>query len=339
MCSLYILRVLIRRAQVRWMLTLLSLLSTVLITALIASIPVFTDSIGLGIPNEELSARAQGIASPVFALRYYRLPSSPKPMTVQEALDAGRWLSSMTARSVGLPLARSYTQIGSHALTIRALPGDMRYAERELAQVRINCIPGVEEHIQVVEGHAFAEARSADTLLVWARPELVAELGIQVGEGFELFSFRALQPDRPTTFQLAGIWEATDPGGPFWYRNPHNLLESELLTSVEAFARFVSPIMPERIDYTFWYSVLDESKIRFDRTDDCARGVEVAQLDKEWRAYTDLANPLALATEVRRSSPRETARNKGASCCVQWRRWCQRALGCALARRSLYVAA
>ena len=299
---LYILRVLLKRARVHGILTLLSLLSTLLITSLIASIPVFTDSVGLSILHEELAARAQGNARPIFALRYYRVPSSPEPMTVQEALDTGLWLGSMTARSVGLPLARSYTQIGSHALTIRALPDDTRYAERELSQVRINCIPDVEEHISVIEGRPFEQAAGADLLLVWARPELLAEIGVQVGEEFELFSSRALQPDQPTRFRLAGIWQARDPSGPFWYRNPHNLLENELLTSVEAFARFVSPIMAERIDYTFWYSVLDEGKIRFDRVDEYARGVEVAQIRAQ-RAYPNMRidrSPIGPLREVQK---------------------------------------
>ena len=52
----------------------------------------------------------------------------------------------------------------------------------------------------------------------------------------------------------------------------------EFLTSVGAFARFIAHYVPQQTDFTFWYVVLDESRIRFDRVDDYTLGAQRAQL-------------------------------------------------------------
>ncbi|MEA3407250.1 MAG: FtsX-like permease family protein [Chloroflexota bacterium] len=298
--SLFIL--VLKRARRHWLLTLLSVIGTSVTVGLIASIPIFSDSVGMRILYKELAEYASGNARPPLALRYYRVPSSPNTMTVQEALDMGDWLGAMTRREVGLPIARSYTQIGSHAMMIRTLSEDTRYQKRDLGQVRINCVLEVEEQIEIIEGQPFAAANGADELLIWARPGMLEKLGIQIGERFQLFNRNAVHPDQPTVFRVAGTWRAKDSESSFWYRDPHELLEREFLTTLGAFSKFVAPIMPQQIDYTFWYYVLDENKLRFDDVDLYAKGVRVA----EQRVDTRLSNirvdrsPIEPLREVKR---------------------------------------
>jgi len=140
-----------RRTRSRLGLTLLSLVGIVLIVGLLVSIPVFTDSVGFHILRQELASYAFGNANPLLAMRYYRVPNAPEAMSVERALETGDWLATVTEHQVGLPIKHRYVQIGSHAMTLRALPEDTRYAQRELRQVRVNCIPGSEEQIEVVE--------------------------------------------------------------------------------------------------------------------------------------------------------------------------------------------
>jgi putative ABC transport system permease protein len=267
----------LKRAGSRWVLTLLSLVSVTLTVSLIASIPVFTDSVGFSILQKELARNAYGNANPSLAMRYYRVPSAPEPMTMQQAMDTATWLGLMTSREVGLPVARNYTQIGSHALMMRALPEDTRYKERELRLVRVNCVPRVEDQIEVLEGVPFAQADTSDELLLWARPKFLEQLGVRPGEVFELFNYNAVHPETPLKFRVAGTWQAKDPLGAFWYRDPHELMEEEFLTSVGAFSRFIAPYMPQQIDYSYWYYVLDEGRIRFADVDRYVHGVQVAE--------------------------------------------------------------
>ena len=281
MAFLHSLNLSVKRARARWVLSLLSVGGIALTVGLVASIPVFTESVGMAILHRELAEAAHGIATPLLAIRYYRIPSAPGTMTVQEALDVGDWLGLLTRREVGITVARKYVQIGSHAFTMRPLPGDTRYKTRVLRQVRINCIPGIEEHIEITEGASLSQAGNAEELLVWARPKLLEEVGAQVGERFELYNHNAIHPDRPSVFRIAGLWQAEDPSSSFWYRDPHDLLESEFLTPLESFARFVAPIMPQQIDYSFWYYVLDERRLRLDDVDGYARGAELAQFKAE----------------------------------------------------------
>ncbi|MFP3897122.1 MAG: ABC transporter permease [Anaerolineales bacterium] len=281
--SLFVL--VLKRTFRHWLLTLLSVIGIAITVGLISSIPIFSDSVGMSILHQELAEEAYG-GSPPLALRYYRVPSSPNTMTVQQALDTREWLGAMTRREVGLPVARTYTQIGSHALTIQTLSEDTRYEERDLRQVRINCILDVEDQIEIIEGQPFSAADEADELLIWARPEMLERLGAQVGERFQLFHHKAIHPDQPTTFRIAGTWQARDPESAFWYGDPYKLLDREFITSLDAFSEFVAPIMPQQTDYTFWYYVLDENRLRFDDVDLYAEGVRIA----EQRASTRLSN-------------------------------------------------
>jgi putative ABC transport system permease protein len=277
MAYLFLLPLVLKRLRIRWMLSALSLVGIALTIGLVTSIPVFTDSVGFGILQKELAEFAFGNLSPPLALRYYRVPNAPTVMSVQQALDTGVWLAQLTEREVGVPVDRAYIQIGSHALTMRALPDDERYQQRELRQVRINAVPGVSDQIRVMEGQPFSAADDSPELLVWGRQAFLDQLGVRVGEQFELFNYNAVRPDQPLRFRIAGSWEAVDPLGPFWYRDPHDLLADEFLTSLNAFARFVAPIMPQQVDFTYWYFVLDENRLRFDEVDRYTRGLAIAQ--------------------------------------------------------------
>ncbi|MBC7238232.1 MAG: hypothetical protein H5T69_20510, partial [Chloroflexi bacterium] len=226
----------LKRTRTRWVLFLLSLLGTALTVGLVSAIPIFTESVGFGILQKELAEYAFGNLNPPLALRYYRIPSAPEVMSVQQALDTGVWLAQLTEAEVGVPIERAYIQIGSHALTMRALPDDQRYKKREMRQVRINAVPGVGEHIRILDGQPFSAADTSDELLLWGRQEFLDKLGVRVGERFELFNYNAVYPDQPLRFRIAGTWEAIDPLGAFWYRDPHDLMAEEFLTSLNAFA-------------------------------------------------------------------------------------------------------
>ncbi|MFH1086438.1 MAG: FtsX-like permease family protein, partial [Chloroflexota bacterium] len=281
MNQLYLATLTFRRLRAHLVLGILSLVGMALTVGLVASIPIFTDSVGFEILKAELARYAFGNLTPPLALRYYRVPSRPEVMTVQQALDTGVWLGQMTTRELGVPVARRFTQIGSHALMIRAPEGDARYRDRDIRQVRINCVPEAERNIRILEGRPLADADGAEVLLVWARPALLDELGMRVGEEFELFNYNAVHPEIPFRFRIAGTWEALAPQGAFWYRDPHDLMAQEFLTSVGAFGRFVAPYMPTQVDFSFWYYVLDQNRLRFDDVDRYVRGAQIAQMRAE----------------------------------------------------------
>lgn len=271
----------LRRARSRWGLTLLSLVGIVLIVGLLASIPVFTDSVGFHILRQELAGYAYGNASPLLAMRFYRVPNAPEAMSVRRALETADWLGAVAAHEIGLPVRQRYVQIGSHSLTLRALPEDTRYAQRDLRQVRVNCILDAEGQIEVLEGRPFADADTADELLVWARPEMLEGLGARPGEMFELLNYNAVPADKVMAVRIAGVWQATDPQSPFWYRDPHDLLKDEFVTTQGAFTRFVAPFMPQQTDFSFWYYVMDDGRLRFDRVDQYSAGVQASQFRAE----------------------------------------------------------
>lgn len=276
----------LKRALARPGVTLLSLIGSTLMVGLMASIPILGDAVCFRILQKELATYAERQDNVAMAMRYYRMVMAPDPMTVQQAFDMAAYLEQMTSREIGLPVARRYIQLGSHAFSLRPLPNDARYQQSEFGEVRINCVVGVEEHIEIVEGLPFHEADTASELLVWGQPKLMNTLGLQPGDTFDLHNRAAVTPGQTIRVRIAGTWQARQEDTPFWYRDPAFLLGGELLTSVGAFQRFLEPAMPTHLDFSFWYFVLDESRLRFDRVDAYAQGIARAKA----RAETQLAH-------------------------------------------------
>jgi len=269
----------LKRSFARPGLTFLSLIGSALMVGLMASIPMLGDAVGFDILQKELAAYAERKDNVAMAMRYYRTAYAPEPMTMQQAFQMADYLQQMTSREIGLPVARRYVQLGSHAFSLRPLPDDVRYQQDQLAEVRINCIVDVEEHIEILEGLPLEAADTADELLVWGHPKLMNTLGVQPGEVLELHNRDALTG--PVRVRIAGTWQAKPDDEPFWYRDPEFLLGGEFLTSVNAFERFLAPAMPTHLDFSFWYFVLDDSRLRFDRVDAYAQGIDRAKVKVE----------------------------------------------------------
>lgn len=269
----------LKRSLARPELTFLSLVGIALMVGLMASIPLLGDAVGFDILQKELTAYAERKDNVAMAMRYYRMASAPEPMTIQQAFQMGDYLQQMTSREVGLPIARRYIQLGSHAFSLRPLPDDVRYQQDQLAEVRVNCIVDVEKHIDILEGLPFEAADTAEELLIWGQPKLISTLGVQPGETFELHNRDALAG--PVRVRIAGTWQAKPDDEPFWYRDPEFLLGGEFLTSINAFERFLAPAMPTHLDFSFWYFVFDDSRLHFDRVDAYALGIERAKVRAE----------------------------------------------------------
>ena len=299
-------RLALRRLRNRLGLTLLSLLGISLSVGLVVSIPVFSELVSRLVLRQELTDFASPTSRPLFTIRYYCLPSTGWPMSVEEVDKVGAWLAEITRREVGLPIGSRYTQVESPGLLFR--PGGSEESQSRaggsVTFFSVAFIEGAAPHVEVLEGKDLGEAVDPQYLEVWVQRPLAAKLGLNVGDVHYLSYFSAGQQD-PIPIRVAGFWQPREGSEGFWYGDPAKTLQDHFLTTREGYARFVEPRVYEGTGFNFWYFVLEDERMMLDHVEGYIEGLEkVRRLSGERlpRAGLDLS-PL---DPLRQASKRKT---------------------------------
>lgn len=182
----------LRRLRNRWGLTLLCLLGICLSVGLVVSIPVFAELVSRLVLRQELTDYASVNDRPLFTLRYYCLPSTGWPMTVDQAEQNGAWLADITRRQIGLPITARYSQVESPGLLFKPSGGSTQQSS-STTFFTVAFIEGAGDNIEVLQGDPMSVADSSQYLEVWVQEPLSVKLGLNVGDMAALSYFAAGQ--------------------------------------------------------------------------------------------------------------------------------------------------
>lgn len=270
------LKLALRRLRNRLGLTLLCLLGICLSVGLVVSIPVFAELVSRLVLRQELTDLASINDRPLFTLRYYCLPSTGWPMSVDEADKTGAWLANLTRREIGLPIVARYSQVESPGLLFK--PGNPEEGQQQqggnVTFFSVAFIEGADEHIEVVEGSPLKVAdEDSKYLNVWVQEPLSVKLGLNVGDVHALAYFAAGQ-QQPIPIRIAGVWRPREGSEAFWYGDPTKTLQDYFLTTRQAYKTFVEPRVYEKTGFNFWYIVLDDNRMLLDKVEFYIKGLE-----------------------------------------------------------------
>jgi len=283
----------LRRLRNRLLLTLMCLLGISLSVGLVVSIPVFAELVSRLVLRQELTQFAAAASRPLFNLRYYCLPTTSWPMSLEQVDTVGAWLAEITRREVGLPIVSQYSQVESPGLLFKpGAPGtESEDKSGSVTFFSVAFIEGADQYIDVVDGSPFELAADSQYLEVWVQEPLAIKLGLNVGDIHRLAYFAAGRQE-PIVIRIAGIWQPKEGSEGFWYGDPTKTLQDHFLTTREAYAKFVEPAVYEHTGFNFWYFVLDDNRLLLDRVEKYADGLdEVRRLSAERlpRAGLDLS--------------------------------------------------
>ena len=212
-------------------LSLLALVGIVLAVGLVTSAPFFSQAVDRVILQQELDALSQETGRVPFSTRVYFQPSSRKPLSLVDAENVGRSIGDTIAAEIGLPLDHMGIQVESGGLMLLPAPDDARYTSKNsfLNTVNAAYVGDVAEHLEIVAGEPFAsyEPSAPETLDVWMHVRLAEEMGLHVGESFQVARHTPLylhsrllageRPDRPLLVQQPRHGDAHDSiGNPHW---------------------------------------------------------------------------------------------------------------------------
>jgi len=239
------------------------MLTMAITVAIMVGVPVFSEGVSRLILNEELALRTQSANRPPFSIRYYSLPKSRTPMSIDEGQQIQAWLARELHDEVGLPVTESYAQYQSPPFRARVPGREYTTRDPDLATLRIGLVDGIEERIEVVSGDLFGEISDASVLNVWITTKMADDMAMQVGETLDLaYFFRA--GVTPIPVRIAGFWKAIDEKDPFWYWEPEKLFADVVITTPEQYQKHISPITPEGFGFAFWYYILDDGRMALD---------------------------------------------------------------------------
>ena len=255
-------RLTFQRLVSRPALSLLALIGIVLAVGLVTSAPFFSQAVDRVLLQQELDELSSETGRIPFSTRVYFQPSSRKPLSLVDAENVGRSIGDTIAAEIGLPLAHMGIQVESGGLMLLPAPDDARYTSKNsfLNTVNAAYVGDVAEHLEVVAGEPLAVyAPSApETLDVWMHVGLAEEMGLHVGERFQVtLNLRAT----PRFIYIRGFWRAKDPTDRFWFSNPDTGMRTTLLVTRTGYLQFIEAMLPAKSGFVNWHIILDDTSL------------------------------------------------------------------------------
>lgn len=270
-----ILTLALRRLRSRLGLTLLSLLSVVLAVGLVASIPIFSQGVSYLLLRDELLALGQYFRRPPLTTRLYYVAKEGTPLALEDAQQLGNDFRELIIGRTGLPVKHTATYVGSPGLTLQPTAGDTRYPDTDKGIIEkdlsLSVVTDIGNHITIVEGAPFGQPSQA-RVATWVYAELARELGLQVGEAYDMVSLRN---GYKIPITIAGIWREANLDD-FYWSGTTVLWRSVFLISEADYLRAVQPNFLQKTGFTAWYIVPDDAGLTLARADAAAAGLELA---------------------------------------------------------------
>jgi len=203
-------RLALRRLRASWRLHLTVAVGAVCAAALMASVIVYTDAV-----------RDIGLD---FALAQY----SPADLDVTVSSSSQRFApqeyehrvseTERQLRGAAGDVTDEIARFGRTATFFLTEPGGTVPEREDRPRAHFVFFEGLEERVRLVEGRSPEPAAAGSgppTIEVWLAAEAAEELGVRVGDSFDLHPFWALERE-PVRVEVVGIFEPIDPADRFW---------------------------------------------------------------------------------------------------------------------------
>lgn len=263
----------VRRLASRPGLAVVYLFGLILAIGLLTSAAFFAQAVDRVILSQELADLSQTTGRIPFSMRVYILPSARRPIDMVGAERVGASIAGTLSSEIGLPVAHAGLQVHSPGMMLLPRPDDTRYESNDsfLKPIHLVYVADVADKLETVAGDPFSEEARPDTLDVWMHASLAEEMGVQVGERYDV-AINLSQP-RQRIF-VRGLWRTIDPTDSFWFSDPDASLRDGLLVSRQSYIERVAPLLPAKSGFVAWHIILDDSAINPAYASDYAFGFE-----------------------------------------------------------------
>ena len=256
-----ILKIILKRQRHYLVLTLLALVNVVLAVGLITSASFFSQAVDRVVLLQELREFTSVTGRPPLSTSIYIFPSRRQPITLEKAEELAQHIAQIMAGEVGLPVQHLGIEVTSGNLTLQPAPDSTLFAEgkNNLGSVNTAYVANVAGQMKIIEGQPLDEdGASGEVVDVWMHEAMAQSMGAHIGEKL-ILSINMNGPKTPV--QVAGIWRAEDPQGPFWFNNPDSAFKTSLIVRRSDYIQSIQPMLGSGAGQVSWYVVLDENEI------------------------------------------------------------------------------
>ncbi len=255
-------RLTLQRLGSRPVLSLLTLVGMVLAVGLLTSAGFFSQAVDRVILQQELDELSRVTGRVPFSTRVYFQPSSRKPLALVDAENVGRSIADTISSEIDLPLGHLGIQVESGGLMLIPAPDDARYQAKNsfLDTINVAYVAEVGEYLTTVAGEPLAlyEPAAPETLDVWMHVRMAEEMGLHVGERFQVtVNLRTA----PRFIYIRGFWRAKDATDDFWFTNPDTSMRKTLLVTRTGYQQFIEPMLASKSGFVNWHIILDDTPL------------------------------------------------------------------------------
>lgn len=248
-------------------LTFCLLCGWIMVVALTAALPMYTDAVN----RSQLQQELQGSDlrnRPAFTFFYHYTSGSTGGTDWDHYGVAHDYMTNQIADELGLPVQGGMHYVKSDIFQVFPSVGGVYTIGRDQPLLRgyLGFIADLENHITLVDGQPPAQsASSAGPLEVLIQQALAAETGLQVGEEFMLFDPSARMPSGgrkrlEIPVRIAGIWSPKADDSDFWSMSPAAFTNVFLLPQ-SVYVGAVTGLVPHAYSDIGWYKAFNGDSV------------------------------------------------------------------------------
>ncbi len=255
-----VLRVVLRRLISHTGLLTAIVAGFVVAVALITCIPIYAEAVGYRILREELSKNDQGIARPPFAFMYRYIGSQGGPVSWNNIEPVDKYMANRVNGAINLPVELSVRYASTDK--VRALSTDPSQQSGEpLLWANLAFATDLEKHIDMLEGTFPKPADANSPVEVLLSERKANELGLQVGEEYQILGPPDGEPKISLRVRISGVWKVHDPNEPYWFYSPESF-DDTLMMAEDSFMQRVVPATAKPVYTALWFVVFNGESIR-----------------------------------------------------------------------------
>lgn len=251
-----------RRLAARPGLALANLLGLACAVMLVVSIPLYVDATFHRMLREALREGTSIQGLPPFAFMFHYVGSWAGARAWSEVAPVDAYLRGPAAAELGLAPELTVRSLKTNRFYLFPDTADPTSSLRgRLGTVSLATITGLADHVTIVSGTLPAPAPTfqGEPLEVLVSEGLANRAGLDVGDTYVVFDNEGPLIQIPV--RVAGIWQATDPGEPFWFTRPETW-QDVFLAPEATFLGALHERIKQPISEATWYLIVDGSGVR-----------------------------------------------------------------------------
>ncbi|MEZ4683919.1 MAG: hypothetical protein R2932_57885 [Caldilineaceae bacterium] len=295
----------------------------ILVVALTAALPMYTDAVNRAQLQQELQG-SELRNRPAFTFFYHFTGSSTGGTDWEHYQALRNYMAGPIADELRLAVQGGVHYAKSDILQVFPMVGGTYTMGRDQPLLRgyLGFVEGLEEHIRLVDGQ-FPAVGTAAPFEVLIHQKLATDTGLQVGEQLMLFDPSARSPTGgrmrlEIPIRVAGIWTADTDDPNFWAISP-NSFANVFLTPEATYIGGITGAVPHALFDLGWYKIFDGGSVRSEDVGQFLRRMAAVNAQIQQRlpnTYLEFSPVAALRVINRRHQPRRFY-----SCSLAFRYW------------------